>query len=80
MDQLEKALRKLSRKARSDVLTVMRKLESGDKTGVDIRRIKGTKKLYRVRMGDLRLFVVKRDDGYYALRLARRDKKTYKRL
>ena len=54
MDKIEKLLRKISQKSREQLLLVISKLLSGQKTGLNIKKLKGTD-FFRLRSGRFRI-------------------------
>jgi mRNA-degrading endonuclease RelE of RelBE toxin-antitoxin system len=78
MDKVNKALGKLSDKDRENILAAFRLVVLGQLEGLNIKKLKGHKDLYRLRVGNNRLvyrhipgqkpgiiFIGKRDDQIY---------------
>jgi len=76
MDKIEKLLRKISKKQREKLFAIIIKLLSGDKKGLNIKKLKGTV-FYRLRSGRFRIIYHKEKDIVIdSIRL--RDENTYK--
>ena len=80
MDQLRKMLARLTKRERDAVLDALRLLDAGNIEQLDIISLKGKKGKYRVRIGSLRLLVVKEGKSFRARYLFRRNEKTYRNL
>lgn len=77
MNKIKKFLNKLPKEERGKILSVLYAIRSGNLSGLDIKKLKGTSKRYRVRVGAHRiqfemdkgiisiLDVNKRDDNTY---------------
>ena len=77
MDKAKKFLRKLSGAKREGIDEILYKIEIGKTQGLDIKKLKGYKNTFRVRIGDIRivfsedkgiiqvLFIGKRGDSKY---------------
>ena len=61
MNKAEKFLRELSFDERQKIKDVLTKILSGKTKGLDVKKLKGYKNLFRVRVGDIR--VVFSQDG-----------------
>ncbi len=77
-DKIKKALNKLSAKEKSAVLYILNKLLNNDTKGLDIKQLKGSANIYRVRKGDIRIIYTVIDGNIRVLTIARRNEKTYK--
>jgi mRNA-degrading endonuclease RelE of RelBE toxin-antitoxin system len=55
MNNIEKYLKKLTSKERIKVFEILQKIKSGDLSGLDIKKLKGTENYFRVRKGDTRI-------------------------
>ena len=76
--EIKKALNKLSAKEKSAVLYILNKLLNNDTKGLDIKQLKGSANIYRVRKGDIRIIYTVIDGNIRVLTIARRNEKTYK--
>lgn len=73
VDRIEKALRRLSGKERQAIKSIMQRLKSGNITGLDIKKLKGSAAIYRVRKGSMRImYVVGTNDSIKILAIERR--------
>lgn len=80
MDKISKALKRLSPKERRQIKELLLKIESGDFTGLDLKRLKDQEGIFRVRRGDLRI-IFQRENGVIAvLAIERRSEDTYKKF
>lgn len=78
MDKIEKALEKLTRKEQGWVKEILERLVSGKREGLDIKKLKGRKDIFRVRKSDIRiLYRVLSDGKIYVLAIERRREDTY---
>jgi mRNA-degrading endonuclease RelE of RelBE toxin-antitoxin system len=81
MDQIDKALRKLSAEDRKRIKSILLQLKSGDFRRLDIKKLKGRGNIYRVRSGDFRIiYRLGEDKNIFALTIERRSKTTYRNL
>ena len=55
MNKAEKFLRELSFDERQKIKDVLTKILSGKTKGLDVKKLKGYKNLFRVRVGDIRV-------------------------
>lgn len=78
MDKLEKFLSRLKEAERERLETAIRKILNSDLTGLDIKRLKGKKQLYRVRLGDLRIIFSRKAGRVMIHEASRRSEKTYR--
>lgn len=78
MDKLTKLLKKLSSKEREHLEEVLALLVSGDASSLDIKKLKGTDDVYRIRIGTLRAIFQKQNKEIRILEISRRDEGTHK--
>jgi mRNA-degrading endonuclease RelE of RelBE toxin-antitoxin system len=79
VDKIEKALRKLSGKERRAVANLIKRIASGDVAGLDIKKLKGSKTIYRARKGDIRImYNMKSKENINILAIERRSDTTYR--
>lgn len=79
MDKIDKSLSKLSKQKRQKLLEAFEKARRGDITGLDIKKLKGHKEIYRLRVGDTRLiFRVLPSEDAIILHIGKRDEQTYR--
>lgn len=78
MDKLTKLLKKLSSKEREHLQEALAFLVSGDISSLNIKKLKGTDDIYRIRIGALRAIFQKQNKEIRILEISRRDEGTYK--
>ena len=78
MDDLEKSLRSLTTKERKLVKDILLRLVMEDFHGLDMRKLKGAKDIFRVRKGPLRIIYRKEGIKVFVLAIERRKEDTYK--
>ena len=79
MDRIEKALQKLTAKERKAVKEILRKVKQQELQGLDVKKLKGRKDVFRVREGDIRImYRIESKDEIFILAIERRSEKTYK--
>jgi mRNA-degrading endonuclease RelE of RelBE toxin-antitoxin system len=80
MDKIQKALVKLPRKYKSIFDLLMLRLYSRDFVGLNLKRLKGHKDMYRIKHGDLRLVFKMDQSGVFVLQVGLRSEKTYRKF
>jgi len=81
MDKIDKALKKLSAKERKQVKEILTKLTGESFSGLDMKKLKGEKSVYRVRKGDIRIiYRMEKRKKIFILAIERRTKGTYKNI
>ncbi|MCX6810216.1 MAG: type II toxin-antitoxin system RelE/ParE family toxin [Candidatus Berkelbacteria bacterium] len=78
MDQIQKALAKLSDKERKKIKQALEKLFSGDIKGLNIKKLKDRSDIFRLRVGDLRIIYRMNENKISILAISRRNENTYK--
>lgn len=80
MDRIEKELAKLSSKERARVRELLEKIVRKDMKGVEVKKLKARKDIFRVRKGDIR--IIYRDDNgdISILAIERRNENTYSKF
>jgi len=79
MDKIKKVLQKLTPKERRWTKEILRQLETGQKTNLDIKKLKGRNDIFRVRKGNIRIIYRTDDDGeLFILTIEKRKENTYK--
>jgi mRNA-degrading endonuclease RelE of RelBE toxin-antitoxin system len=76
-DRIDKNLNKLSDKERTKLIEIIKLINSGNLEGLDLKKLKGRKDIYRVRKGDMRVIFLKNDSKTYILAVERRTDTTY---
>ena len=77
MGNIEKFLRKLPAKDRQVAKGVLVKILSDTIQGLDIKKLKGYKKLFRVRKGDIRIVFSQEEETIHIMFIGRRGDSKY---
>lgn len=80
MDKVGKALKKLSAREQTLVKEILKKIDSNDLRGLDIKKLKGGKNIFRARKGTIRIIYQIKEENIFILAIERRSEKTYKKL
>lgn len=80
MNKIDKLLKKLNARDRLRIEQVLLKLLSDQLESLDIKRLKNTEDLYRVRVGQYRVIYRYNSSGKKLIDISKRDEKTYKNL
>lgn len=79
MDKIEKALQRLTSKEQKVIRQVLIKIKKGDFSGLDIKKLKGYKDIFRAKKRAMRIIYRLNKDGKTSvLAVERRFEKTYK--
>jgi mRNA-degrading endonuclease RelE of RelBE toxin-antitoxin system len=78
MDKIEKELSKLSPKEKENLKFILNKIKSGNFSGLDVKKLKGSNNLFRVRKGSMRIIYLKNEKDIILLKLERKNDHTYK--
>lgn len=79
MEKADKILRRLSQKERGTIERLVERIISGDLGGLDIKKLKGLKNLFRVRKGSIRIiFELKYGKDPNIISIERKNETTYK--
>ncbi len=76
-DKLTKELRKLTKKQLDGVEDIVRKLKTGETSGLNIKKLKGSTDIYRARKGNLRIIFSKSQNDIELIQVSKRDDQTY---
>lgn len=77
-DRIDKALGRLTDSERGKIKTLLRRIVSGDISGMDIKKLKGRMDIFRVRQGKMRIIFRKDESGdMFILAVERRGDTTY---
>lgn len=76
MHRIEKFLKKLSRKERAVVKSLLSEINSGNYGNLDLKKLKGEKNLLRVRKGDIRI-IFSTGDNIHIFSVSRKNDTTY---
>lgn len=78
MDKIAKALQKLLPKENKQIKNILLKLKNSSFNGLDIKKLKNSNDIFRVRKGSLRIIFKKNSDQQInILTIERRSDKTY---
>ncbi|KKW17728.1 MAG: RelE/StbE replicon stabilization toxin [Parcubacteria group bacterium GW2011_GWB1_50_9] len=81
MKGIDKLLRKLSSKEREIIEVLVGKIIARDIKGLDCKKLRGLRNLFRVRKGNIRIiFELKSDEEPMIISVERRSEDTYKSL
>lgn len=78
MDKIKKALQKLNSKERQRIKNILLQINKGDFDSLDVKKLKGQNSVFRVRKGDIRVILFKKDNLIRILAIERRASKTYR--
>jgi mRNA-degrading endonuclease RelE of RelBE toxin-antitoxin system len=79
MNKIDKFLKKLSPEKRSQFISLLDKIVRGELSGLDIKKLKGTEYLFRIRKGDVRIILSMFDkQNPVVLDISYRSEKTYR--
>lgn len=79
-DKIKKALDRLSGKEKEQVQEILLRLINGDTKGLMLLKLKGSKDVYRVRKGKIRIIFRKQANSIKVLLIERRSEDTYKNI
>ena len=79
MDKIGKFLKRLSKEEQKFIEKVLIKLRAGSLQGLDVKKLKGERGLFRVRIGSIRIIFKKEGDITVVIAIERRSDGTYKR-
>ena len=78
MDKISKALAHLTQAEKEVVKSILLRIKDGSLLGLDIKKLKNTEDIYRVRKGRLRIIFQKKEaEKYNILTIERRSDNTY---
>jgi mRNA-degrading endonuclease RelE of RelBE toxin-antitoxin system len=80
MERIDKILKVLRDGERERVISCVEKILVGDVSLLDIKKLKGQKYFYRVRIGDLRVIFTKKTGDVRLVAIERRGENTYRNL
>lgn len=81
VDRVTKNLRKFSKRERTQMLQVMKRISMNDLKGLDVRKLKDRDHAFRVRKGNFRIIFRTNDQGINAIiAIERRSESTYRDL
>ena len=77
MDKIEKALAKLTAKERLVIKGILTRLMVGSFDDLDVKKLKDTKNIFRVRKGQIRIIFIKNNEQINILAIERRSDNTH---
>ena len=77
MERIDKILRILRADERERIMLCVEKILTDDISLLDIKKLKGQKYFYRVRTGDLRIILTKKENDIRLVAIERRGDNTY---
>ncbi len=78
MERIDKILRILRADERERVIFCIEKILAGDISLLDVKKLKGQKYFYRIRVGDIRIIFTKKENDIRIVAIERRNENTYK--
>jgi mRNA-degrading endonuclease RelE of RelBE toxin-antitoxin system len=75
-DKIKKFLKKLSQKELKLLEEIILQIENNDTAGLDVKKLKGSKNIFRARKGDIRI-IYSKSSKTRILQVSRRNEKTY---
>jgi len=80
MHKIDKILKKLSPEERKQITVCIGQIVNGDTNSLDIKKLKGQKYFYRVRIGSLRIIFFKKQEENLIISINRKNDNTYRNL
>jgi mRNA-degrading endonuclease RelE of RelBE toxin-antitoxin system len=77
MDKISKALKNLSDKEKKAVKFILSKITINNLAGLEVKKLKGHKNIYRIRKGDIRIIYLSQNNNIKLLTIERRGDNTY---
>ena len=78
MDKIDKFLAKLNKNESLKVLSAISDILSGKTSSYNLKKLKGYRDVYRIRVGTIRIIYKQLDTDIEVLDVGRRSEKTYK--
>ena len=79
MDKISKALKKFSPKEKEKIKEILLKLKNNSLNRFDIKKLKGSDDIFRIRKGDIRIiYKINKNNDLFILTVERRSDNTYK--
>ena len=80
MDKIKKFLRRLNNKQRTAVLKALYNIRAGELDGLDVVKLTGRHKMYRARVGRVRIQFIEGEKENAIISVEYRSDKTYKKI
>lgn len=77
MDKIQKALKKLSPTERKKFKSLLLLIQTGQLDTLDVKKLKGSENIYRVRKGNYRIIFQKKSEAISILAFETRGERTY---
>ena len=77
MDKISKILSKLNSKEKDQIKNIIKALQVGRFYNLDIKKLKGSSDIFRVRKGNVRVIYQIRSNQVFILKVGRRKETTY---
>lgn len=78
MDRVNKLIRKLSEKERTKVIQAIELILVGNIARLDVKKLKGEKNVFRIRVGDLRIIFTREKNSPRIISVDRRNDTMYR--
>lgn len=79
MDKIKKALNKLSFEEKQKVKEILLQIDKGSFQNLDTKKLKGVDNVFRIRKGNIRIILHKKNNSIKILTIERRTSKTYRK-
>ncbi len=81
VDRINKALFRMSAKERKQILSILEQMKTGNVSSLDLKKLQGAERVYRVRKGSFRVIFSIGDSGSIGvLGIERRSDTTYRNI
>lgn len=77
-DRIQKFLRKLPEKQRREIERLVERIVAGEVAGLDVKKLRGSQNVYRVRKGDIRIIHRMLENDALIIAIERRSEKTHR--
>ncbi len=77
MDRIKKFIHKLSPQQREQVLSILERVQRGNISGLDVKKLQGRDREFRIRKGNVRIIFRHINTGFDILDIQWRGSKTY---
>jgi len=79
MDKIKKALDRLNSKEKKKVKEILLQIDKGSFQNLDTKKLKGRDNIFRIRKGNIRIILCKKNNSIKVLTIEQRGSKTYKK-
>ncbi len=77
MDRIQKFIRKLSKRERQQILSIVERVQEGNINGLDVKKLQGRDQEFRIRKGNIRIIFRRTASGFEVIDIQWRGSKTY---